>query len=86
MYDMFVNNYYTNFNKYIFNKNKDWIEFDEFDMERYGFEEGQKMQERLQELKEKITSFVRDYDIEEFDIWIEEDGNADKKVTIEIRV
>ena len=39
MYDMFINNYYTNFNKYIFNKNKDWIEFDEFDMQRYGFKE-----------------------------------------------
>lgn len=39
MYEMFINNDYTNFNKYIFNKNKDWIEFDEFDMERYGFKE-----------------------------------------------
>lgn len=46
----------------------------------------QKMEERLQELKEKIKSFVRDYDIEEFNIWIEEDGNIDKKVTLEIRV
>lgn len=44
------------------------------------------MEERLKELKEKITSFVNDYDIEEFDIWIEEDGNIDKKVTLEIRV
>ncbi len=44
------------------------------------------MEERLQELKEKITSFVNDYDIQEFTIWIEEDGNVDKKVTIEIRV
>lgn len=44
------------------------------------------MEERLQELKEKIKSFVRDYDIEEFNIWIEEDGNIDKKVTLEIRV
>ena len=44
------------------------------------------MEERLKELKEKITSFVRDYDIKEFDIWIEEDGNIDKRVTLGIRV
>ena len=44
------------------------------------------MEERLKELKERITSFVRDYDIEGFDIWIEEDGSVDKKVTLEIRV
>lgn len=46
----------------------------------------QRVEERLKELKEKITSFVRDYDIENFDIWIEEDGNTNKKVTLEIRV
>ena len=44
------------------------------------------MEERLKELKEKITSFINDYDIGEFDIWIEEDGSTDKKVTLEIRV
>lgn len=44
------------------------------------------MEERLKELKEKITSFVNDYDIQEFTIWIEEDGSIDKKVTLEIRV
>ena len=44
------------------------------------------MEERLKELKEKITFFVRDYNIEEFDIWIEEDENIGKKATLEIRV
>lgn len=44
------------------------------------------MEERLQELKEKITSFIRDYKIEEFTIWIEEDENIGKKVTLEIGV
>ena len=29
------------------------------------------MEERLNELKEKITSFVQDYDIEAFDVWID---------------
>ena len=44
------------------------------------------MEERLKELKEKITSFVNDYDIQEFTIWIEEDGTPDKDVLLEIRV
>lgn len=53
------------------------------------------MEERLQELKEKITSFVRDYDIESFDVWIDDDVNINniskpkeerKEVRIEIRV
>lgn len=44
------------------------------------------MEERLKELKEKITSFINDYDIKEFDIWTEEDGNIDRKVTLGIRV
>ena len=29
------------------------------------------MEERLKELKEKINSFVQDYDIEAFDVWID---------------
>ena len=53
------------------------------------------MEERLQELKEKITSFVRDYNIESFDVWIDDDVNINniskpkeerKEVRIEIRV
>lgn len=44
------------------------------------------MEQRLKALKEQIASFVRDYDIEDFDIWIEEDGNIDKRVTLGIRV
>lgn len=52
------------------------------------------MEQRLQELKEKITSFVRDYNIENFDVWID-DGNdvnhitkpqKEVKVNLEIRV
>lgn len=39
MYEMFINNHYTNFHRYIFNKDKKWIEFDEYDMQRYGFKE-----------------------------------------------
>ena len=46
------------------------------------------MEERLKELKEKITSFVIDYDIQEFTIWIEENktDTLDKDVLLEIRV
>ncbi len=53
------------------------------------------MEQRLQELKEKITSFVRDYNIESFNVWIDEvevktlEGKhfkTDKKVNLEIRV
>ena len=46
------------------------------------------MEERLKELKEKITSFVNDYDIQEFTIWIEENrtDTLDKDVLLEIRV
>lgn len=53
------------------------------------------MEQRLQELKEKITSFVRDYNIESFDVWIDDGVNINNitksekeriKVEIEIRV
>lgn len=46
------------------------------------------MEERLKELKEKIISFVNDYDIQEFTIWIEENrtNTLDKEVLLEIRV
>lgn len=50
------------------------------------------MDERLQELKEKITAFVNDYNIESFDVYIDElasDVKSSKKyykVNLEIRV
>ena len=52
------------------------------------------MEERLNELKEKITSFVNDYNIKDFYIDINEDIDlvskdtyeAQAKVNIEIRV
>ncbi len=48
------------------------------------------MEQRLQELKEKITSFVRDYNIESFDVYIDETNSTlckeNKKVNLEIRV
>lgn len=53
------------------------------------------MEQRLQELKEKITSFVRDYNIDSFDVWIDDSVNINNitksekeriKVEIEIRV
>ena len=44
------------------------------------------MEERLKELKEKITSFVNDYDIQEFTIWIEENETPNKDVLLEIKV
>lgn len=52
------------------------------------------MEQRLQELKEKITSFVRDYNIESFDVWIDDGTDVDHitkpqkevKVNLEIRV
>lgn len=39
MYEMFINNYYTNFARYTFLKSRDWEEFKEYDAERYGFKE-----------------------------------------------
>ena len=44
------------------------------------------MEQRLKALKEQIASFVRDYVIEDFDIWLQVDGNIDKTVTLGIRV
>lgn len=52
------------------------------------------MEERLKELKEKITSFVRDYNIKDFYVEIDEDIDlvskytyeTQAKVNIEIRV
>ena len=52
------------------------------------------MEERLQELKEKITSFVNDYDVKSFYVDINEDIDlvskdtyeTQSKVNIEIRV
>lgn len=50
------------------------------------FESEETMEQRLQELKEKITSFVRDYEIESFDIWIDKEVGQKVKVNLEIRV
>lgn len=52
------------------------------------------MEERLKELKEKITSFVKDYDIESFDVWIDDGVDVNHitkplkevQVNLEIRV
>lgn len=52
------------------------------------------MEQRLQELKEKITSFVRDYNIEEFIVDIDDGISIEHitkplkevKVSLEIRV
>lgn len=52
------------------------------------------MEERLKELKEKITSFVNDYDVKNFYVGINEDIDlvskdtyeTQSKVIIEIRV
>ena len=52
------------------------------------------MEQRLQELKEKITSFVRDYNIKDFNVEINEDIDlvskdtyeTQTKVNLEIRV
>ena len=44
------------------------------------------MEQRLQELKEEITSFVRDYEIESIDILIRKDEILPTKVNLEIRV
>lgn len=64
--------------------------------EAVGFrkEKDKKMEERLKELKEKITSFVNDYDIKDFYVDINEDIDlvskdtyeTQSKVNIEIRV
>ena len=59
-----------------------------------GIEEDEKMEERLKELKEKITSFVNDYDVKNFYVDINEDIDlvskdtyeTQPKVNIEIRV
>lgn len=37
MYEMFMNNYYTNFDKYNFYKDDEWHECDEYDFERFGY-------------------------------------------------
>lgn len=62
----------------------------------YAIQKGEKetMEQRLQELKEKITSFVRDYNIESFDVWIDDGTDVNHitkpqkevKVNLEIRV
>lgn len=39
MYNMFLNNDYTNFDRYIFQKSKEWEEFEEYKTENYGFKE-----------------------------------------------
>ena len=44
------------------------------------------MEQRLQELKEKITSFVRDYELESFSVWIDKEVGKKTKVNLEIRV
>lgn len=50
------------------------------------------MEQRLQELKEKITSFVNDYNVESFDVYIDEwasdvkSGKEYYKVNLETRV
>lgn len=49
------------------------------------------MEERLKELKEKITSFVRDYDIKSFDVWIDDGVNINniakpKEERIEVEI
>ena len=44
------------------------------------------MEQRLQELKEKITSFVRENDIKKFDVCISRGITIPTNVEIEIRV
>lgn len=46
------------------------------------------MEERLQELKEKIAFFINDYNIKEFYVYVDEINSTatEKKVELEIRV
>lgn len=42
--------------------------------------------ERLQQLKEDITSFIKDYNIESFDVYIDRDCLEPLEVRIEIGI
>lgn len=37
MFNMFMNNHYTNFNKYIYRKEDEWFEEEEYDLERFNY-------------------------------------------------
>ena len=44
------------------------------------------MEEDIKELKEKITNFVNNYDIEQISIYINENLNGNKIITLQLEV